>query len=788
MTSLRNPSRFTYHVSRITFHVSRATFHVVTCHAKPREIQKTLKAVLPLAFDRLLEVSAMKIHKTPITIFLLLLLLSGMATLAACNNGATNPTAADRVRNGINDPNLAATAEADQYWRDARATTQAQQATQDANYRNVVAAATAEAQAASDLATRNALEISLTVAAATREAEAIATAEAQAAAIAAATEVAIVAQVTRQAAAAQAEAARVATRDAEIAADRQRQIRRDDINYTIQTLLTLFGSLLLGFLLLYLLWLLLPTLVNRASLVRYGQHGNPLLLTQRNGQMVVTDPLRMHQAAVTIDDNGQINMPSLTDDAIQTLLANGVLRTLIEQARHAPGHAPVLPSEVSRLRRLGPWTSQDTTRHQSGHESGDMQSNLFALTGRAGSEAAHDDLAGLDEELPLPRYVPWSLLASYGGEGIALGAGRGQQIISLNLTHLPHLFVAGKSGSGKTRRLLRPLIAQALADDYYTVLMNESGSDFSPFYDHDNVSIVRGDVYTYMGIIEAAMSEMEDREQVLRDMRISEWGRLPTSLTRHRPFVLLAIDELLALASILTPKEQKQFWALLTAFASRARKVGMCSLGLATDPTYRALGQGGLNYRSQCGRIGFRMFQAAGSRAILDEGGAEQLGEGQFMALLSDPGLQTGVAANPSDGELITYLQRRGQAASQPTPSWLPSLAAGSHAPSNGPTPTAPPQIGSDYASTLPATAPPNATDSLTLDKQALDPFAQQPDDYRTLNAILTVIDEDEETFVGWNRNGEGFARLRAALRARAEADGCEWAKSIRGYPWPHKK
>jgi hypothetical protein len=70
------------------------------------------------------------------------------------------------------------------------------------------------------------------------------------------------------------------------------------------------------------------------------------------------------------------------------------------------------------------------------------------------------------------------------------------------------------SGSGKTRRLLRPLVAQALAAGYYAVLMNESGSDFSPFYDHPNVAVVRGDVYAYMGVMEAAMAEMERREQL----------------------------------------------------------------------------------------------------------------------------------------------------------------------------------------------------------------------------------------------------------------------------------
>jgi hypothetical protein len=151
---------------------------------------------------------------------------------------------------------------------------------------------------------------------------------------------------------------------------------------------------------------------------------------------------------------------------------------------------------------------------------------------------------------------------------------------------------------------------------------------------------------------------------------VSEWRRLPAEALVEQPLLLLAMDELLALAMLLAPGEQREFWGLLAAFASRARKVGMASVGLATDPTFRALGQGGLNYRSQCGRISFRLMQAAGSRAVLDAGGAEGLAEGQFLALLDRPGLVPGVTANPNREELAAYLD--GQAVTAVVePAWL---------------------------------------------------------------------------------------------------------------------
>ena len=145
---------------------------------------------------------------------------------------------------------------------------------------------------------------------------------------------------------------------------------------------------------------------------------------------------------------------------------------------------------------------------------------------------------------------------------------------------------------------------------------------------------------------------------------------LAPALLGEQPLVLLAIDELLALAMLLTPREQRRFWGLLSTFASRARKVGMCSIALATDPTYRALGQGGLNYRSQCARVSFRMMQAASSRAMLDEGGAETLTEGQIIALLDKPGVMRGVTANPTDEELQTHLAYS-PAPALASPDWL---------------------------------------------------------------------------------------------------------------------
>ena len=53
---------------------------------------------------------------------------------------------------------------------------------------------------------------------------------------------------------------------------------------------------------------------------------------------------------------------------------------------------------------------------------------------------------------------------------------------------------------------------------------------------------------------------------------------------------------------------------------------------------------------------------------MLDEGGAERLAEGAFMALLDRPGIQRGMSANPDDATLRRYLLGLQLPATPPTP------------------------------------------------------------------------------------------------------------------------
>ena len=579
-----------------------------------------------------------KSHLVMVLALLLLVILTGCLQ---------SPSAAGIiVGEATANPVLIATAQADQYMRDAAATLDTRNLTQQAVAFEIQETSLAHNATAQAQQTRDALSLALTADSATYQAQetvAAATARANASSTIQA----------KQDAAATSTAVSLATINA-INATRQAieleqvqaEARQAQMTTIAISILMILGITLVVILSGLFLWKIIPVLVNRIGLIRYGQHGNPLLLTSQNGRTVITDPMKMHQAAITVDENGDVIMTELTPNDLQTFVTGGALRILLEQVQNAPGHPQRLPEQTNKERRLGPYSSSET-KYFPTHRTPPIPLQA--------SVPPQQTALNQSEQMPLPDSFSWQSIQSNVGEGFVLGMGH-NSLIRIDFTQTPHILLSGSSGAGKTRRALRPLVAQALVQGYVVALLNESAADFSPFYDHPNAFIIHGGVERFIALLKSVISEMERRESILRQARVSEWRRLPTQLNDGPP-ILIVVDEVLSLAMLMSPREQKMFWGLLTTYASRARKLSMGSIGALTDPSYRVLGNG-LNWREQCNaRISFRVAKANVSRAALDTEGAERLAEGHFLAMLKSSLVQ-GVAPNPTDEQLIDYLNQ----------------------------------------------------------------------------------------------------------------------------------
>lgn len=260
-------------------------------------------------------------------------------------------------------------------------------------------------------------------------------------------------------------------------------------------------------------------------------------------------------------------------------------------------------------------------------------------------------------ESSLPIVAPWVSLDTWQGGALPLGVSASRQGITLDPERTPHLLVAGTSGSGKTIDGLRPLACLALVSGYQVLLMNDAGGDFAPLHGHANLIEVHGGPVEIANALEALVMEAERRDTLLQRVGVSTWARLPEGIG-HGPRLMVMIDELVSLANSANGSLSGRIWRAAIQITSKGRKFGISFVAATTDPTYRTLAQPGLIVRDNCGRMVFRVRNAAVSQAALDTHGAEELGDHQFIAQLG-PNVQKGVAFHPSDAEIREFLARR---------------------------------------------------------------------------------------------------------------------------------
>lgn len=232
--------------------------------------------------------------------------------------------------------------------------------------------------------------------------------------------------------------------------------------------------------------------------------------------------------------------------------------------------------------------------------------------------------------------------------------------IMIDTNREPHAMIAGYTGTGKTRRILWPTVSAALASGVHVMLVNERGSDFKPFRNHPNVTIVRGnrnDMPKLAAmVLSSAVKEVDRRDKILAEHGVSTWNRLPSGIDDGAE-VVIVIDEFLALARsrMIDPDMQKLMMESAIVLTSEARKFGIRLLITVTSPGRRALGDEGLTIRDQCARISLALKDKATSHAFMGDSSAMGLPEGHFIANVSGR-VHKGVAFCPTERDIEGYL------------------------------------------------------------------------------------------------------------------------------------
>ena len=215
-----------------------------------------------------------------------------------------------------------------------------------------------------------------------------------------------------------------------------------------------------------------------------------------------------------------------------------------------------------------------------------------------------------------------------------LGKDISGQAVSMDLARMPHVLVAGTTGSGKSgsvNAILTSMLLHASPNELRLVLVDPKQVELNHY---DSVPHLLTPVVTNArvaaNVLENLVAEMESRYTVMGKAR----GRNLDELNKIRrrageaplPHILCVIDELADLMMV-APGEVEDS---IIRLAQKSRAVGIHLL-LATQRPSTDVITGTIKVNIPA-RIGFAVASQVDSRVILDQGGAESLlGQGDML-------------------------------------------------------------------------------------------------------------------------------------------------------------
>lgn len=225
---------------------------------------------------------------------------------------------------------------------------------------------------------------------------------------------------------------------------------------------------------------------------------------------------------------------------------------------------------------------------------------------------------------------------------LSFGLGRdvvGSPIVA-DLTKMPHLLVAGSTGTGKTICLNTIILSFLYKNNPKTlrmILIDPKRVEFTIYNKLPHLlSPVVYDASKTVNVLRWLINEMERRFEILSEVgarniyfynqKIERNGKYKKEGFEYMPYIVVVVDEL---ADLMAAKG-KEIEATIVRLAQKARAVGIHLILATQRPSVEVIT--GLIKANIIARIAFQVASQIDSRTILDSAGAEKLlGSGDML-------------------------------------------------------------------------------------------------------------------------------------------------------------